>query len=181
MLLSHYLGISITQLHFETETHGKPMLKTPSAIPIQFNVSHTKGMALIALTLQHAVGIDVEWIDRNIHDGDIAKRYFSAREATYLTSLSQTERTPQFFRLWTGKEAYLKMKGEGITGGLAQCELTIDPHQSEVRLSQVNQHNESRPCSLFQIIAGEEHIGAVAISRSSTEISYWSWQDDYPG
>jgi 4'-phosphopantetheinyl transferase len=178
MLLSHYVGIPTTQLHFETQAQGKPTLMTPSSIPIQFNVTHTQGMALIALTLQYAVGIDVEWIDRKIHDGDIATRYFSAQESTYLASLPPSERTHRFFGYWTCKEAYLKMLGKGIAGGLAQCELLIDPDRCQVGILRQKQQDQEGACSLFQMRAGDEHVGAVAIACSAPQISYWNWQDE---
>ena len=179
MLLSQYVGLPTAQLHFETQAQGKPTLMTPSSIPIQFNVSHARGMALIVLTLQHAVGIDVEWIDRKIHDRDIAERYFSAQESTYLASLPPTERTHQFFGFWTCKEAYLKMQGKGIAGGLAQCALMIDPEQCQVGILPRKQHDQGETCSLFQMRAGEEHVGAVAIACSSAQISYWNWLDEH--
>ncbi len=179
MLLSHYVGIPTAQIHFETQAHGKPKLIMPSSIPIQFNVSHTRGMAVIAFARQHAVGIDVEWIDRKIHDGDIAERYFSAQESAYLASLPPRERTHQFFGFWTCKEAYLKMQGQGITGGLAQCELMIDPEKCEVGMLRRKQHDQGEVCSLFQMRVGEEHVGAVATACSAAQISYWNWQDAY--
>ena len=179
MLLSRYVGVPPAQLHFETQSQGKPLLMTASFSPIQFNVSHARGMALIAFTNQHAVGIDVEWIDRKVQDGDIAERYFSARESAYLASLSPTERTCQFFWYWTCKEAYLKMQGRGISGGLAQCELTIDPAQFQVGLPNQNQDGQEETCSLYRITCGSEHVGAVAIARSSAQVSYWDWKDEY--
>lgn len=178
-LLSRYLGISQAQLHFGTKTHGKPILLTPSSRLLQFNVSHTRGMALIALTLQQAVGIDVEWIDRKIQDGDIAKRYFSPRESAELASLVPVERTGRFFSYWTCKEAYLKMRGTGITGGLAQCEISLEPGQPKARLSLLDQQESKEDFSLYQIRAGAEHVGAVAMAISSPHISYWNWQDEY--
>jgi len=155
------------------------MLVTPSADPIQFNVSHARGMALIAISLQHAVGIDVEWIDRTVQDRDIAERYFSKRESAHLMSLPPRERTQQFFSYWTCKEAYLKMEGRGITGGLAQCELSIEPNQSEVRLSLLDRQGRTEACSLYRIVAGSEHVGAIALACPSVQISYWDWQDEY--
>jgi len=178
-LLSHYVGVPTTEIHFENQPQGKPMLVTPSANPIEFNVSHARGMALIAITLQHAIGIDVEWIDRTVQDRDIAERYFSKRESTYLMSLSTPERTQQFFTFWTCKEAYLKMEGQGITGGLAHCGISIEPDQSEVRLTLLNQQDQSKTCSLHRITAGSEHVGALALACQSAQISYWDWQDKY--
>ncbi len=179
ILLSQYLGVLPTHIQFNTQPQGKPILVKPSSIPIQFNVSHTRGMALIALTLQYAIGIDVEGIDRKIQASDIAKRYFSAQESAYLASLSPPERLHQFFSHWTCKEAYLKMGGEGITGGLAQCELTFDSQECQVGLLNHDPQSQGKHCSLYQITAGAGHVGAVAIDCSSAQISYLNWQDEY--
>ena len=155
------------------------MLIEPSIFPVEFNVSHTRWMALIAVTQQHPVGIDVEWIDQKIQDREIAERFFSEKEATYLTSLSPVDRTCQFFSYWTCKEAYLKMHGKGIAEGLGQSELCVDPHHPKVRLSLLDQQETREDCSMYQIKAGPEHVGAVAIACPSAHISYWNWQDDY--
>ena len=176
-LLSRYLGISGTQLRFGTQTQGKPILVKPSSSLLQFNVSHTHGMALIALTLHHEIGIDVEWIDRKIQDLDIAQRFFSAEESAELATLPSTERTHRFFTYWTCKEAYLKMQGTGITTGLAQCKILIQPGQAEVRHSLLDRQEPKEDYSMHQIHIGAEHIGAVSIASSSAQISYWNWQD----
>ena len=167
------------QLQFETQPQGKPVLLTASSFPIKFNVSHTRGMALFAFTTQHAVGIDVEWIDRRVQDRDIAERYFSTRESEYLASLPPPERTHQFFSYWTCKEAYLKMQGRGIAEGLAQCELTMNPDQWQVGLTHVDQQGQREDCSLYRITSGSGHVGAVAVECSSAQVSYWIWEEKY--
>ncbi|MEX0829810.1 MAG: 4'-phosphopantetheinyl transferase superfamily protein [Nitrospirales bacterium] len=126
-LLSCYSGVTAAELQVECNPQGKPRLTDPSLLPLQFNVSHTSGMALLAVTVEHAVGIDVEKIDRAVSDHDIAARYFSPRESAYLASLSPDHRTREFLTYWTCKEAYLKMRGIGLSGGLAQCEIVFDP------------------------------------------------------
>ena len=167
------------QLQFETQPQGKPVLLTASSLPIQFNVSHTRGMAFIAFAVQHAIGIDVEWIDRKIEDRDIAERYFSLRESQYLASLSPPERTRQFFSYWTCKEAYLKMQGRGIAEGLTQCELTMNPDQLQVGLTHLDQQGRGENCSLYRITSDSGHVGAVAIACSSARISYWNWEESF--
>ncbi len=173
------MGVPSTELQFATQPHGKPMLMTPSDCPFQFNVSHARGMALIAITLQQAIGIDVEWIDRKVQDRDIAERYFSKRESGYLLSLTPPERAQQFFSYWTCKEAYLKMQGRGITGGLAHCELSIEPDQPEVGLSLLDRQGPAEASSLYRIAAGSEHVGALALACPSAQILYWDWRDEY--
>jgi len=180
LLLSRYRNVPPTELQFEVAPQGKPRVISTASLPIQFNLSHTHGMALIAVTLQHAVGIDVERIDREVQDRDIAERYFSARESTYLASLVPPERTHQFFSYWTCKEAYLKMQGRGISDGLALCELSIDPEQCQVMCSLPDQSGREKDCSLYRVTAGSAHIGALAVSCTSPQISYWDWEEAYP-
>ncbi len=179
LLLSRYLELLPTQIHFETQPQGKLILLTPTSIPIQFNVSHTRGMALIAFAHHHVVGIDVERIDRAIQNLDIAERYFSARESEHLASLPAPERAHHFFSYWTCKEAYLKMQGRGIAEGLARCEMAFDSERSEVQLLDLDQQGMGKDCSLYRMNVGAEHIGAIAISTSSTQISHWNWEDEY--
>ncbi len=179
ILLSRYLEIPSTQVHFKVQPQGKLILVRPSSIPIQFNVSHTRGMALIALTLQHAVGVDVERIDRAIQDRDIAERFFSTRESEYLATLPPPERQYQFFSYWTCKEAYLKMEGKGIAEGLAHCEMMFDSEHSEVRLFTLNEQKQREEYSLYRMKAGPEHVGAIAIATPLTQVSYWNWEDKY--
>ena len=180
-LLSHYLGLKPTELLFATGPHGKPMLATPVLCPIHFNVSPSLGMALIAGTSQHAVGIDVERIDRKIQDREIADRYFSVRESAYLTNLPLPERNLQFFSYWTCKEAYLKMIGKGLAGGLAQYEVSLNPDQPEVGLSLLNPQEQTDSFSLYQMNVGEEYVGAVATACHAANISHWDWQDEILG
>jgi hypothetical protein len=71
------------------------------------------------------------------------------------------------------------MQGKGITGGLAQCALSIEPAQPEVGLSLLDQQGQREACLLYRIRAGAEHVGAVAIACPSAQISYWNWQDEY--
>lgn len=179
LLLSRYMEVPPTELQFEAFPQGKPWVMTASSFPVQFNVSHTRGMALIALTIQHAVGIDIERIDRKVQDQEIAERYFSAHESAHLASLTPPERTQQFFSYWTCKEAYLKMQGRGISEGLAQCELTIDPDQFQVKLSLLDHPGREKDCWLYRITAGSEYIGALAVACASAQISYWDWEETY--
>lgn len=176
-LLSHYVGVPAANLRIESDLQGKPALADPSFLPVQFNVSHTSGMALLAVTVEHPVGIDVERIDRAVRDHDIAARYFSPRESAYLASLFPDHRTREFLTYWTCKEAYLKMRGIGLSGGLAQCEIALDPDGVKAEVSLTNAPDRNNECSLFRVNAGQEHIGALAVSWPAVEVSFWDWKD----
>ena len=90
---------------------------------IYFNLSHSAHMALCAVS-DVPVGCDIEQVTNA--PLDIAERVFSDKERRYIwegRSARETDR--RFFRLWTMKESYLKMTGEGMNFPIERIE--IDP------------------------------------------------------
>jgi len=98
-----------TELQFDEGPHGKPALKNSD---LQFNLSHTAGRAVLAVTGACAVGVDIE-VQRPV-DLRLVERFFSASEVMALTALSLPARTAAFFRIWTAKEAAGKALGLGL-------------------------------------------------------------------
>jgi 4'-phosphopantetheinyl transferase len=71
-------------------------------------------VALYAVALNRAVGVDVEKIKENINYKELAKRYFSEQEFNFIMSKPESQQKKQFYRGWTRKEAFLKAKGSSI-------------------------------------------------------------------
>lgn len=92
--------------------NGKPYLKAHPNV--HFSLSHSGSLALCAVSDKN-IGADVQQIcDFN---EDICKRYFLKTEAEYvLNAKTINEKKERFFRLWTIKEATVKMTGDGISG-----------------------------------------------------------------
>lgn len=98
--------------------NGKPEIEG-----ICFNLSHSQEYAVCAVS-SRPVGCDIEKIKEL--KTDIAKRFFSKREQEYLNTFGETERPGEFFRLWTMKESYVKMTGEGMHLAFNRFEFKID-------------------------------------------------------
>ncbi|MCM1327093.1 MAG: 4'-phosphopantetheinyl transferase superfamily protein [Bacteroidales bacterium] len=88
---------------------GKPYFRD---IPLFFNLSHS-GDYVICVVSKHETGVDIQK-QKPVRVRQISNRFFHEREREWLAGLSEKERTEAFFRLWTRKEAYGKMTGEGI-------------------------------------------------------------------
>lgn len=176
-LLSHYAEMPPADLRIENSSQGKPVLANLPFLPLQFNISHTSGMAWLAITVKHAVGIDVERLDRIVSFQNIAARYFSPRESARLMSLSPDNRRQEFFTYWTCKEAYLKMRGIGLSGGLAQYEIIVNPCGSKAEVWSMDKGNRKEDCSLFRVNSGQMYIGAVAVDGPSMDVSCWDWNE----
>lgn len=97
--------------------HGKPHLAGRS--DLDFSLSHSGELALIAVARGRRVGADVERVRERTDVLAIARGSLSTRERQILECLEPDEaRRAAFFRCWTRKEAYLKGLGTGLAGGL---------------------------------------------------------------
>ena len=116
-ILSRYLrGISASELKFAYGGQGKPFLapQENNALLLEFNLSHSKGMALYAVTLSGAIGVDVELVGEEVDGMAIAQRFFAPRESQELLSLPKNLQQRHFFYYWTLKEAVVKALGSGL-------------------------------------------------------------------
>ena len=106
-VISEKLGISFDKIDFEYNKYGKPHLK---GFPdYHFSVSHS-GNLIVFVESEKPVGIDTEKVTP-MREG-VMKRCFTENEKKYV------KRDEDFFRIWTSKEAYVKMLGTGLSSSL---------------------------------------------------------------
>ncbi|MBJ6362238.1 4'-phosphopantetheinyl transferase family protein [Paenibacillus sp. GCM10012307] len=112
LLIRHVLctgyAFSNADIVFRTGTHGKPSLEGGGP---RFNFSHA-GDWVCAVFHTEETGIDIEQL-RPI-ELDVAKRFFASEESAMLSRLEGEAWRREFYRLWTMKEAYVKMRGAGL-------------------------------------------------------------------
>ncbi len=113
-ILGGYLGASPESLEFVFSAQGKPALKELPA-PLEFNVSHSRHIGLIAVTQGDPVGVDVEAIRYDFSVVDVAGDVFSARELKQFYTMPSDAQRLKFFATWAAKEAYLKALGTGFS------------------------------------------------------------------
>lgn len=101
-------------LVFGATPHGKPELAGHDAKCLQFNLSHTDGLLVLAVTQKLAVGVDVEALERKVELVALSQRYFARHEHEELLDLDGPAQRERFFALWTLKEAWLKARGLGL-------------------------------------------------------------------
>jgi 4'-phosphopantetheinyl transferase len=129
-LLRHALGLIFEEsaIGFRTNAYGKPELDLAFEHDIHFNLSHTRGMAVCAISRGHAIGVDVEAIDRSVDVEMLAQQYFAASEHELVVEAPPEQRMEIFFRLWTLKEAMLKAVGTGLAvPPLREFAFTLEP------------------------------------------------------
>lgn len=117
-VLSRRLGVSPEALDFDADSKGKLYLVNGDC---QFNVSHSGDIAAVAVNPVKAVGIDVEKM-RPV-SAAVARRVFSPSDMEFVFGkdfspdgrVDDIETRIRFFKVWTYKEAIVKMTGEGIS------------------------------------------------------------------
>jgi 4'-phosphopantetheinyl transferase len=115
LLLARGTGSAPAAVAFTTAAGGKPAL---SGNGPHFNVSHSGSYALVGISRQRPIGVDIEKA-RELDDLlAIAEACFSPGEYRRLAALPPGERTRSFFAIWTGKEAVSKALGSGIDASL---------------------------------------------------------------
>jgi len=100
--------------------NGKPWL--PDAPQWQFNLSHSRGLALLAVARGVEVGVDVEYIRAHLDWEAIAERFFPPAAAAEFFRAPEADRDREFFRQWTRLEATWKALGVGLYGADRELE-----------------------------------------------------------
>lgn len=129
-LLSYYADIAPSDWRFEKGEKDKPEILNPP-LPLRFNLSHTKGLIICAVTLEDDIGCDVEDTTRSNDVLAIANRYFSATETKELFSLPKEQQRNRFFDYWTLKESYIKALGLGLAIPLKDFSFNISDEPIE--------------------------------------------------
>lgn len=159
-ILSHYVGIEPEQLQFTYGPKGKPALRGSH---LYFNASHSKDLAVYALSLEPQLGIDVEYIRPITTLEAIAKQFFSAVEYDDLLTLNTSQRCEGFFNCWTRKEAYVKAIGDGLYAPLHEFQVTVKPDQPASFVTIQGDQTLAARWSLFDLKLGEQYSGAIAV------------------
>lgn len=166
-LLAHYAGITPQELSLRYSEYGKPIVD--GTFDLRFNVSHTDGLALIAIVLAREIGIDVEKISAATDARQLAERFFSVRECHFLEYLSGEELQAAFFRCWTRKEAYVKARGEGLSLPLHQFDVSVAPNESRALLATRPDPSEAGRWILQDLPVSHGYVAALAVAATTDD------------
>ena len=164
-ILASYLEADPGAVRFSIDRGGKPRLDaTWNTMPLSFNLSHSRGRALVAVTLEREVGVDLERLRRDLPIDRLASRFFAPREIAALRSTPEELRAAAFFACWTRKEAFVKATGAGIfRQSLQSFAVTVDPGPGPVPLVIPGHENEAGRWRLESIAAPPGYAAAVAV------------------
>lgn len=162
--LSAVTGQAPDALKIVGPEHEKPQLvrRHPDKAACFFNLSHSGRIALVGVSQDGPVGVDVEVL-RDLPDVDsVARQVFRDEEMAALAALPPEQKTRGFFRAWTRKEAVIKTTGEGFRADLKSFGVTLDSDQEASFLCEPGAVAGST-WGLAHASVGPGAVGAVAM------------------
>lgn len=128
-----HIGKPFSENEIVKTENGKPYLSDNS---LYFSITHCDGLAVCALA-EAPVGVDCESIRRA--STAVMKRCYGDSEQHYV--LTSSDSNTVFSRLWTLKESYVKMTGDGIASDLKTKCFDIENNRTLFESSAVFYHS----------------------------------------
>ncbi|WP_159586716.1 4'-phosphopantetheinyl transferase family protein [Chelativorans xinjiangense] len=167
-IIGRYLGVPARRLSFACNAFGKPRLAA-SRPPLHFNLSHTGGMAVLAVSDRYHVGIDIEKIVPLRED--VAGHFFSPGERLTLRNVPPDGYLEAFYRCWTRKEAFVKAHGAGLSLPLEAFDVSIDSVGEPKLLRLEGDPEAPAQWRLLNLALPAGFVGAMAALTAGNDIS----------
>ncbi len=171
-ILGRYHHRKPSELTFSVNQYGKPTLVDSN---LEFNLSHSGDFALLAMTQNRKVGVDVERIRQGISSHVIAQQYFSKAEVAELQSLPMEQREAAFFTCWTRKEAYIKAQGIGLSLPLESFDVSLSPNEPAMLRAVRPDPQEVARWTLRPLDVAPNYAGALAVEGIDLDFRLWDW------
>ncbi|MGJ7530485.1 4'-phosphopantetheinyl transferase family protein [Variovorax sp. GB1P17] len=164
-VLSRYAPVHAHAWRFTAGPFGRPRIETPivdECHSLDFNLSHTDGLIVLALARHIDLGVDTENVGRKAAL-DVADHFFSPIEAKALGALPPALQPERFFALWTLKESYIKARGMGLQIPLDSFSFALDDNDStiEFALADSTGDDTAQRWHFWQFQPTPEHLVAL--------------------
>lgn len=160
-IFSLYSGVAPQVISFSKTDHGKPFVAGEA---VQFNMSHSQDRVLYAFSQNIPLGVDIEWLGKEVDAEALAERFFTQDEFAQLRQFDKSERLDAFIRAWVLKESYIKKKGQGLAYSLQN--FTVDLY--------LNEQWVGNDTWLKIIDVGPNYLAALALPSEATGITCWN-------
>jgi 4'-phosphopantetheinyl transferase len=127
LILGAYAGMQPLDLMFSRSAFGKPSLANDEAAcaAIRFNMADSGDVALVAVSRGREIGVDIECMKVRDDLPETALRCFCGAEMDLFRAAPPERRADVFYTFWSRKEAYIKARGEGMSLGLTNIDVSV--------------------------------------------------------
>tara|TARA_B100000989_G_C19481980_1_gene445593 strand:+ start:583 stop:1353 length:771 start_codon:yes stop_codon:yes gene_type:complete len=169
--LSEYSDLAMGDWQFIDNAYGKP--QPGEGLGVQapfFNLSHSNGRAVLAVSRTPELGVDIEFTGRKRRVAKIAHRYFADEEIQTLLALPDSAQQSRFYELWSLKEAYIKARGLGLAIPLRSFAYTFSPNR--VGLNEMTRSSSAQwRWQIWQLHTGLPYALALAVQLQAGDSS----------
>ena len=124
---------------------------------MEFNLSHSQDLALLAIGQKFPLGIDLEFFSARPYQS-IANHLFSEQEKQELTHLPSSFRALAFFTIWSQKEAFIKACGMGLSYPTEQFSVKAIPRFQELVFDKLHQRFLAMISFMLRSIAPQHYV-----------------------
>jgi 4'-phosphopantetheinyl transferase len=178
-LLAAYLDAAPSAISYTLGAHGKPALAVRDGVRagVEFNLSHSRDIALVAVARGQPVGVDVQHWSDSVEHLRLAERFFSPHEREALRALlhESDQLSGAFFAAWTRKEAYVKATGYGIARGLHHFDVSLAPGEHARLLADRLDPDAPARWSMTALEPAPRYSAAVVVASPLRAVSRFAW------
>lgn len=167
LLLSAYMCCEPPDVEIRIDSKGKPYVTDqPYEPPMQFNISHSAGLAVLAFGRCAGIGVDIERINDFESMRDVAALSFTSTELYELDNAPEADRMGAFYKLWARKEAVLKACGEGLLLPAACVDVSSPVDGQRTWITRIREASPESEYRLADVAAAPGYAAAVAVAGS---------------
>jgi 4'-phosphopantetheinyl transferase len=171
-ILAKYLHVDPATIEFEYGVAGKPYLAANgSTQPLKFNLSHSGGTALVAVTRENDIGIDIEHMTLGRDLTQLAENSLTRSEWKLWSNAINASQRKIFYRLWVRKEAYLKGTGTGLSFPVNRVDVSVASYRPDHTVTVPFVDGKPAPWSIYDLDLpgrGGTTVAAIAIAGASS-------------
>ncbi len=176
LILGRYLKTKPGRLQLDTTEYGKPYFADAKMSQgLRFNLSHSHQLALIAITRDREVGVDIEYMRSDFVTDEVATHFFSRSEVEEFCAVPAEQKTQSFFNTWTRKEAYIKARGEGLYCPLDQFDVTVAPGEPPRLLNSRVDSGEVSRWVFKELHTEPGYAATLAVEGNPSKMVLWEF------
>lgn len=173
-ILALTLHVDPASIGYRAGDAGKPHLDVRSPRGLEFNLSDSGDVALVAVSWSGPVGVDVEQHQPHRDATSLAQSFFASEECAALQALPAGERHAAFYRIWTRKEAFIKAIGLGLGFGLRR--FAVSSAAEAPRFLRIDADARVHGAwHLMNVPSPDGYTGALALPEGVARVDWRTW------